>query len=155
MKLIEGVKTRPIKVIPDERGRLAEILRSDSDIFQKFGQVYYTTAHPGVVKAWHYHKIQTDHFFCLKGMARLALYDPRENSPTRGLVNEFRVGEENPLLVVIPNHVYHGFKTISDTESIMINIPTEPYNHDNPDEYRVDPYENDIPYDWAKDDGLV
>jgi dTDP-4-dehydrorhamnose 3,5-epimerase len=153
MILIEGVKTKKIKVNIDERGRLAEILRSDSDIFQKFGQVYYTTAHPGVVKAWHYHKIQTDHFFCLKGMARLALYDPREGSPTRGLVNEFKVGELNPLLIVIPNHVYHGFKTISDVESIMINIPTEPYNHDDPDEYRVDPYNNDIPYDWAKDDG--
>jgi dTDP-4-dehydrorhamnose 3,5-epimerase len=153
MILIEGVKTKKIKVNIDERGRLAEILRSDSDIFQKFGQVYYTTAHPGVVKAWHYHKIQTDHFFCLKGMARLALYDPREGSPTRGLVNEFKVGELNPLLIVIPNHVYHGFKTISDVESIMINIPTESYNHDDPDEYRVDPYNNDIPYDWAKDDG--
>ena len=65
------------------------------------------------------------------------------------------MGDENPLLVVIPNHVYHGFKTISDTEAIMINIPTELYNHDNPDEYRVDPYDNDIPYDWTKDDGFV
>ena len=91
----------------------------------------------------------------MKGMARLALYDPRQGSPTRGLVNEFRVGDENPMLVVIPNHVYHGFKTISDTEAIMINIPTELYNHDNPDEYRVDPYDNDIPYDWTKDDGFV
>jgi dTDP-4-dehydrorhamnose 3,5-epimerase len=150
MKLIDGVITKEIKVNIDERGRLAEILRSDSDIFRKFGQVYYTTAYPGVVKAWHYHKIQTDHFFCLKGTARLALYDPREDSPTRGMINEFHVGEHNPLLVIIPNLVYHGFKTISKDEAIMINIPTEPYDHDNPDEYRLDPYNNDIPYDWAK-----
>ena len=73
MKLIEGVKTKLIKVMADERGRLAEILRSDSEFYQKFGQVYYTTAYPGVVKAWHYHKIQTDHFFCLKGMTKLVL----------------------------------------------------------------------------------
>ena len=150
MRFIEGVVTKQIKVNIDERGRLAEILRSDSEIFRKFGQVYYTTAHPGVVKAWHYHKIQTDHFFCLKGTARLALYDSREDSTTKGLINEFVVGEDSPLLVVIPNLVYHGFKTISKDESIMINIPTEPYDHDNPDEYRLDPYDNDIPYDWKK-----
>ncbi len=152
MKLIDGVRTREIKVNIDDRGRLAEILRSDSDVFRKFGQVYYTTAHPGVVKAWHYHKIQTDYFFCLKGTARLALYDPREDSPTKGLVNEFVVGEQNPMLVVIPNLVYHGFRNISKEESIMINIPTEPYNHDDPDEYRLDPYDNDIPYDWAREE---
>jgi len=153
MKLIEGVKTKLIKVITDERGRLAEILRSDSELFQKFGQVYYTTAYPGVVKAWHYHKIQTDHFFCLKGMTKLVLYDPREDSPTRGLINEFIVGDHNPLLVVIPNLVYHGFKAISKEESIMINIPTELYNYDNPDEYRIDPHSGEIPYDWARKDG--
>lgn len=150
MKLIDGVKTREIKVNIDDRGRLAEILRSDSDIFIKFGQVYYTTAYPGVVKAWHYHKIQTDHFFCLKGTARLALYDARDGSPTKGLVNEFHLGEHNPQLVVIPNLVYHGFKTISQEEAIMINVPTEPYDHENPDEYRLDPFNNDIPYDWSK-----
>lgn len=153
MKLIEGVKTKLVKVIADERGKLAEILRSDSEIYQKFGQVYYTTAYPGVVKAWHYHKIQTDHFFCLKGMTKLVLYDPRDDSPTKGMINEFFVGDHNPLLVVIPKLVYHGFKAISDQESIMINIPTELYNYDNPDEYRVDPHSGEIPYDWSRKDG--
>lgn len=153
MKLIEGVKTKSVKVISDERGRLGEILRSDSELFQKFGQVYYTTAYPGVVKAWHYHKIQTDHFFCLKGMTKLVLYDPRDNSPTKGLINEFFLGDHNPLLVVIPNLVYHGFKAVSEEESIMINIPTELYNYDKPDEYRLDPHSGEIPYDWARKDG--
>ncbi|UCE68120.1 MAG: dTDP-4-dehydrorhamnose 3,5-epimerase family protein [Candidatus Zixiibacteriota bacterium] len=151
--MIEGVKTKLVKVIADERGKLAEILRSDSEIYQKFGQVYYTTAYPGVVKAWHYHKIQTDHFFCLKGMTKLVLYDPRDDSPTKGMINEFFVGDHNPLLVVIPKLVYHGFKAISDQESIMINIPTELYNYDNPDEYRVDPHSGEIPYDWSRKDG--
>ena len=153
MKLIDGVHTRLMKIIADERGRLAEILRSDSDIFKKFGQVYFTTAYPGVIKAWHYHKIQTDYFFCIKGMAKLVLYDSRKDSPTFKMINEFSTGEDNPLLVVIPPHVYHGFKTISSEESIMINIPTEPYNHANPDEYRLDPHTDQIPFDWAgKDD---
>ncbi|OGC91151.1 MAG: dTDP-4-dehydrorhamnose 3,5-epimerase [candidate division Zixibacteria bacterium RBG_16_53_22] len=152
MKLIEGVKTRQLKIIADERGRLAEILRSDWDIFAKVGQVYFTTAYPGVVKGWHYHKIQTDHFFCIKGMTKLVLYDSRQDSPTSGLVNEFFTGEHNPLLVVIPPLVYHGFKAISTEESIMINIPTEPYNYSDPDEYRLEAHTDKIPYNWDRKD---
>jgi len=152
MKLIDGVVTKKLNIITDERGRLAEILRSDEDIFKKFGQVYFTTAYPGVVKAWHYHKIQTDAFCAIKGMAKLALYDSREDSPTYRMVNQFFVGEHNPLLVVIPPLVYHGFKAISPDEVIMINVPTEPYNHKNPDEYRLDANSDEIPYDWSRQD---
>jgi dTDP-4-dehydrorhamnose 3,5-epimerase len=153
MKLIEGVTAKKLNVIPDERGRLTEILRADDPEFKKFGQVYYTTAYPGVVKAWHYHKIQTDCFFCIKGMTKLVIYDSRKDSLTFGLINEFIIGEHNPTLVVIPPMVYHGFKAIGDEESLMINIPTEPYNHATPDEYRLDPYTKEIPYDWARKDG--
>lgn len=80
--MIDGVKVKKLKVIPDERGRLMEILRRDDEIFKKFGQVYATTAYPGVVKAWHYHKKQTDNFTCVSGAIRLALYDARPNSNT-------------------------------------------------------------------------
>ena len=146
--MIEGVKVKKLKVIPDDRGRLMEILRSDDGIFQKFGQVYMTTAFPGVVKAWHYHKKQTDNFTCVRGKMRLGLYDSRKDSPTYGNVEEYIIGLDNPLLVQIPPGVYHGFKGASDDEAVVINTVTEPYDHDVPDEYRVDPYDNDIPYDW-------
>ena len=151
--MIDGVKVKKLRVIPDERGRLMEILRSDDEFFDKFGQVYMTAAYPGVVKAWHYHKVQTDNIAIVKGMMKLVLYDPREGSPTKGEVNEFFVGEHNPLLIQIPKNVHHGFKCISEGEAIAINCPTEPYKYDEPDEYRVDPHDNDIPYDWARKDG--
>src|SRR3989454_2745237 len=66
--MIKDVRTKILKVIPDERGRLMETLRSDDDMFTKFGQAYITTAYPGVVKGWHYHKIQVDNFIGVKGM---------------------------------------------------------------------------------------
>ena len=72
---IEGLQVKNLQVIPDERGWLMEILRSDDDIFKKFVQVYMTTAYPGVVKGWHYHKIQTDNFTCINGMMKVVLYD--------------------------------------------------------------------------------
>lgn len=151
MKLIEGVKTKSLRVIPDERGNLMEILRKDDEIFIKFGQVYMTTVYPGVVKAWHYHKFQHDNFCVLRGMIKLVLYDPREDSPTKGLINEFFIGIHNPVLVHIPPLVYHGFKGISPEEAIVINIPTEPYNRENPDEHRI-PAHGVVPYDWARKD---
>ncbi|MFH1664596.1 MAG: dTDP-4-dehydrorhamnose 3,5-epimerase family protein [Candidatus Omnitrophota bacterium] len=151
--MIEGVRIKKLKIIPDERGRLMEILRCNDDIFEKFGQVYMTTAFSGVVKAWHYHKKQTDNFTCIKGMMRLGLYDAREGSPTRGAVEEYILSPRDPFLVKIPNGVYHGFKCVGQEEAIVINTVTEPYDPDNPDEYRVDPYDNDIEFDWRKNKG--
>ena len=148
--MINGVKVKNLKIIPDERGRLMEILRVDEEMFIKFGQVYMTTAKPNVVKAWHWHKIQTDSFTCISGKMRLALYDAREDSSTKGEINDFEISLDNPMLVQIPPGVYHGFKCTSDQEAIVINTVTEPYNHKTPDENRVDCYENDIDYDWSK-----
>ena len=151
--MIEGVMVKQLKVIPDERGRLMEILRCDEEMFEKFGQVYLTTGYPGVVKAWHYHKGQTDHFCVVKGMMKVVLYDSRDGSPTKGEVNEFFLGEHRPVLLRIPPLVYHGFKTVSTEEALLINIPTEPYRLAKPDEFRVDPHDNDIPYSWERKDG--
>jgi dTDP-4-dehydrorhamnose 3,5-epimerase len=151
--MIEGVQTKKLRPIPDERGRLMEILRCDDDLFQGFGQVYITTAYPGVVKGWHYHKIQTDNFTVIKGMLKLVLYDDREGSPSRGEVNEFFIGEHNTLLVQIPPLVLHGFKCISNDEAIVLNVPTEKYNYTQPDEYRTHPHQNNIPYTWERKDG--
>ena len=146
--VIDGVAVKELLVHPDDRGRLYEILRADDSLFTKFGQVYITTAFPGVVKAWHYHKIQTDYFCCIEGSARLVLYDPRGDSSTRGAVMEFDLRPDNPRLVMIPPHVYHGFQCLSKTEAIMLNIPTESYNAEHPDEYRLDPHDPTVPYVW-------
>ncbi len=151
--MIDGVKVKGLKVVPDERGRLMEILRQDDDLFQKFGQVYMTTTFPGVVKAWHFHKIQTDNVACVQGMIKLALFDSRKDSPTKGKVDEFYLGIHNPLLVQIPAGVYHGWMCVSQEEAIIVNIPTEVYVYKQPDEFRVDPHKNDIPYEWSRKDG--
>ncbi|MCI0531368.1 MAG: dTDP-4-dehydrorhamnose 3,5-epimerase family protein [candidate division Zixibacteria bacterium] len=151
--MIKGVILKKLKLIPDERGRLLEILRSDDKMFKKFGQIYLTTAYPGVVKAWHYHKKQIDNFCVIRGMMKMVLYDDRKNSPTRGKVNEFFLGEHNPGVLQVPNLVWHGFKCISETEAFCLNCPTEVYHYKRPDEYRIDPHKNKIPYDWSRKDG--
>lgn len=152
--LIEGVKTKPIKLNSDERGVLMEVMRPDWDVFHKFGQVYVTSAYPGVVKAWHYHEKQWDHFVCVKGMMKVALYDSRPGSPTSGAINEFVIGDKNPLLVRIPPLVHHGFKCIGTEEALIVNVPTEAYDYQHPDEYRLPPDTKEIPYEWGLAPGL-
>ena len=151
--LIDGVRTKTLRLIPDERGWLMEILRSDDpDYFQKFGQVYVSATYPGVVKAWHYHKHQIDNFSCVSGMVKLVLVDTREGAPTKGAINEFFLGTQNPTLVQVPNLVYHGWKCISTEVSTVVNVPTELYRYDDPDEYRLEAH-GTLPYDWARKDG--
>ena len=153
MLMIEGVMVKKLRVIPDERGRLMEILRADDEMFRGFGQVYLTTAYPGVVKGWHYHKKQFDNMTVIRGMMKIVLYDNRKDSATFGEINEFFAGEHNPILIHIPPLVCHGFKCISTEEALVINAPTEVYQYDKPDEFRYPPHNSDIPYDWDRRDG--
>lgn len=146
--MIEGVVIKQLKVIPDERGHLMEMMRSDDDVFDVFGQAYVTTTYPGVVKAWHLHRLQDDNVVCVRGMIKLALYDGREGSKTSGEVAEIFLGEHRPVLVHIPKEVYHGWKCVSEDEAYIVNMPTVLYNYEDPDEHRL-PWDTDeIPYDW-------
>lgn len=151
--MIDGVIFEKLKKITDERGWLMEIMRCDSKFFQKFGQAYATAANPNVVKAWHMHRKQTDNLACIKGTAKIVLFDDRDNSPTKGEINEFDVGENIPAIVKIPPEVWHGFKAL-DEIAIVINVPTELYDYTNPDENRLPPDTEKIPYDWKLDPRL-
>lgn len=151
--MIDGAVVKQLKVIADERGYLMEMLRNDDPVFERFGQSYITACYPGVVKGWHYHKKQTDHFVCVSGMAKVVLYDSRESSPTHGQVQEFFMGEKNPILLKIPPYVMHGFKAIGTETALIINVPTEPYNYNEPDEFRVSWDTPEIPYDWSLKNG--
>jgi dTDP-4-dehydrorhamnose 3,5-epimerase len=151
--MIDGVKIKKLKVIPDERGRLMEMFRADDEFFEKFGQVYVTTTYPGVVKAWHKHEKQADNMACVAGMVKLVLYDARQGSPTRGKIDQLCMGVHNPILIHIPAGIYHGWMCLSDGESIVVNAPTEMYDYKNPDEQRLDPHGGEIPFDWKRKDG--
>jgi len=141
--------------MPDERGFLMEMLRSDDEIFEKFGQVYLTGVKRGVAKGWHYHQKQTDHFVCVAGKALVVLYDPRPDSPTKGEVLEFILSEPETngehILLKIPVGVYHGFTAIDCEQAKIINLPTEKYDYKKPDEYRVAWNSAEVPYQWPKE----
>jgi dTDP-4-dehydrorhamnose 3,5-epimerase len=146
--MIQGVESKQLAKRADERGFLMELLRSDDSIFTKFGQCYVSMNYPGVVRAWHWHEKQDDFFVVVKGMIKVGLCDMREGSPTRGQVNEFYLGENNNILLKIPVGVAHGYKTIGVEPSLLINFPSEVYNREEPDEYRLPWNTDQIPFNW-------
>ena len=146
---IDGGVVKPLRRIVDDRGWLMEIFRSDWPEFQKFGQTYMTTCRPGIAKAWHYHKLQWDHFVPIRGNALIGLYDPRDGSPSKGVLQEIEVIEgEQPKFIKIPPMVYHGFTPLDDKDIWVVNTPTELYNYKQPDEYRLEWDDPSIGYNW-------
>ena len=144
--VIQGVTTRRLSLIPDERGFLMEALRSDWSEFIKFGQAYITACYPAMIKAWHYHKKQWDNFVCVQGMIKLVLYDDRNKSVTKGRLIELFIGDHNYCLVKIPAGVWNGFKCVSRKQALVANCATIPHR---PGEIaRMDPFTKKIPYNW-------
>jgi dTDP-4-dehydrorhamnose 3,5-epimerase len=138
--LIDGVMVKEISVYVDDRGIVAEIVRADDPIYAgRFGQVYYATCNPGVVKAWHYHKIHTDVLYCIYGSAKLCLFDNREGSPTRGQTNIFILNEFNQEAVRIPPGVLHGQICLGSVPCIVLNVQSHLY--DPADEFKIDPFD--------------
>ncbi|MEM7815225.1 MAG: dTDP-4-dehydrorhamnose 3,5-epimerase family protein [Candidatus Aenigmatarchaeota archaeon] len=145
--MIEGVQIIPLKQIPDERGKVMHMLRCDDPHFEKFGEIYFSVVYPGVVKGWHLHRKMTLNYAVVSGNIKLVLYDNRENSKTKGEIMELFIGEDNYCLVRIPPLVWNGFKGIGIKPAIVANCATIP--HDPNEIVRMDPFKNDIPYDWS------
>ena len=144
--MIEGVLIKPLRQIPDERGKIMHMLRADDPHFEKFGEIYFSVVYPDVIKGWHLHTKMTLNYAVVSGMIKLVLYDAREESPTKGELQELYIGEDNYALVRIPSGIYNGFKGIGVEPAIVANCSDIPHN---PKEIqRVDPFSKDIPYDW-------
>ena len=147
--MIEGVRIKRLTRHLDDRGYLVEILRDDDAEFIRFGQVYVSTCHPGVVKAWHAHRLQTDHLFVARGIAKVGLYDDREQSSTRGETQGVILSELEPMLLQVPPLVWHGYTALANDIAYLINIPTHHYNREEPDELRRDPADPAINFHWS------
>jgi dTDP-4-dehydrorhamnose 3,5-epimerase len=144
--MIQGVLVHPLRQIPDERGKIMHMLKSSDPHFEKFGEIYFSTVYPGVVKGWHIHSEMTLNYAVVFGMIKLVLYDERNDSPTRGELMELFIGDGNYSLVKVPPGVWNGFKGAGVTPSIVANCATIP--HDPNEINRLDPYNNHIPYQW-------
>lgn len=144
--MIEGVIITPLKQIIDERGKIMHMLRCDSPVFSSFGEIYFSCVYPGVIKGWHIHRQMILNYAVPYGHIKLVLYDDRENSPTRGEIQEIFMGPDNYCLVSIPPLVWNGFKGIGTEMAIVANCASIP--HDPEEIERMDPFDAKIPYEW-------
>lgn len=143
---IDGVQVVPLRRIPDERGTIFHMLRRTEPHFIEFGEIYFTSIYRDVIKGWHRHAEMTLNYACISGRVKLVLYDDRAGSPTRGVLMERFLGPDDYSLVVIPPMVWNGMKGMSDV-SLVANCATHP--HDPSRTERLDPFGEQIPYDWS------
>lgn len=145
--MIDGVIIKPLKKISDERGSIYHMLKRDDPEFKEFGEIYFSLAYPGVIKGWHLHKKMTLNYAVIQGMIKLVLFDNREQSKTKGKLQEIFTGEDNYSLIIIPPGIWNGFKCIGTKTAIVANCATLP--HDKNEIIYMDPIKNDlIKYDW-------
>lgn len=145
--MIDGVKIRPLRQIADERGKVMHMLRNHDPEFQSFGEIYFSTVHPGAIKAWHLHRDMDLNYAVPIGKIKLVLYDARRDSPTVGELQEIFLGPDGYSLVHIPKLIWNGFKGVGDETSLIANCATIP--HDPGEIERLAYDDPTIPYDWA------
>ena len=144
--MIDGVIIQELKQIVDKRGKVMHMLRCDSPLFEKFGEIYFSVVNPGVVKAWKRHKKMTQNFAVPIGMIKLVIYDNRDGTISYERTEVLEIGEDNYCLVKIPPLVWYGFQCISFTQALIANCSDIPHD---PDEVeQLDPLNSFIPFKW-------
>lgn len=146
--MIEGVKVKEITKYCDDRGFFAELIRSDERLVDKIAQASMSMSYPGVIKAFHLHEHQDDVWFFPSGQAQVVLHDLRTNSMTKGETNVFYMGEDNPIVLVIPKGVAHGYRVLGTKPATILYFTTNEYDRNNPDEQRVAWDDPMIGFDW-------
>ncbi len=144
--MIHDVKITPLKIISDNRGKVMHMLRTDSQVFEKFGEIYFSTIYHQSIKGWHLHKESVLNYVCIKGKVKLVLFDNRKESSTKGVYQELILSPEDYFLVTIPPNIWNGFKGLDEAESIIANCLTLP--HDEKEIVRKDPFDKSFSYKW-------
>jgi dTDP-4-dehydrorhamnose 3,5-epimerase len=145
--MINGVEIIPLKTIMDERGMVRHMMRWTDPHFKQFGEIYFSVVFPKAIKAWHVHRKIELNYAVISGNIKLVLYDARDDSSTRGDIQEIFMGEDNYILVIIPKDVVNGLTPIGGMKAIIANcasIPHDPYEIE-----RYDPFNPSIDYNWS------
>lgn len=147
--MIDGVQTKILIRLPDERGYFEELIRVSDPIFSEgFGQLSRSSMVTGVVKAWHVHKTQIDWWYIVKGTIKVALYDNRPASPTHKELNEYLLGDGGQdIILKIPAGVAHGLKVVVGPAE-LVYVTSGIYSKD--EEGRIPHDDRHIGYDWVQ-----
>ena len=149
MPAIQDVVIKKLITHSDDRGYFREVVREDEPLLRHFGQSSITKTYPGVIKAFHWHHNQDDVWYVVDGMARVVLYDRRPGSPTAGLTQVIYAGEDNPVVILIPCGIAHGYQVLGNKPVVLFYHVTQAYNPADPDEQRIPFDDPTIGFDWS------
>jgi dTDP-4-dehydrorhamnose 3,5-epimerase len=144
--VIEGVRVTQLAQFHDERGKVMQMVRADSEFFEGFGEIYFSTIYPGAVKAWHRHRAMTLNYAVVLGQIKFVLFDDRPDSRTKGELQELYISPENYYLVTVPPMIWNGFKAVGNKEAMVANCASIPHQTEEIERLPVDAVE--IPYAW-------
>ncbi len=147
--MIDGVGLKSLETHRDERGFFREIIRVKDDFFEEgFGQGSHSLMYPGVIKAWHIHKQQTDWWYVGTGVLKIVLYDKRPESSTYRQIMEIMLGDYHDARVLkIPPGVAHGCKCMSGPANLFYITS---HTYDPEDEGRIPHDDPEFGYDWLQ-----
>ena len=143
---IQGVEIIKKNQIVDDRGIILHMLRVDDKNYKKFGEIYFSTINPNKIKAWHFHKLMTLNYAAVHGSIKLVLYDDRDESKTKGTIQEIILSNENHYLVSIPPKIWNGFCSSNNKHAILANCSDIP--HDKEEIIRLPFDDPKFPYKW-------
>lgn len=149
MPAIHDVVVKKLTTHSDDRGYFREVVREDDHLLKRFGQSAITKSYPGVIKAFHWHQDQDDVWYFVSGMARIVLYDRRPDSPTKGVTQVIYAGEDNPVAVLIPTGLAHGYQVLGNQPAVLFYHVTKAYDPKAPDEQRIAFDDPEIGFDWS------
>lgn len=149
LNMIAGVQILECKRNADDRGFLSEVARASKLPNFQWAQTNFTVAHPGVIKAFHWHKLQADLWYCVSGNIQTVLYDRRPDSPTKGETQVIIQGEQSSVAVLIPVGVAHGYRVLGNQPAGLIYHVSKEYDPKNPDEERIPHDDPEIGFDWS------
>ncbi len=144
---IEGVIVERAVEHIDHRGRVFEFFNGDSGVFEGpivFGHCF--TILPKTLKGWGAHLNKDDRYCLIAGEVLTVLFDSRKSSPTFGFIQEVWLSPEKDRKLRIPAGVWHLSINQTDSEVFLIDLPTQPYNHDEPDKIWLPWNTEKIPY---------
>lgn len=151
--MIQGVLFKELVTHPDERGFFREMLRHSDALFSfGCGQISHSLVYQGVIKAWHYHKHQTQLNYVVNGLIKVVLYDNRAESPSFRERIEFLAGDNQiSRIYCFPPGVVHGYKCLNGPMNI-IYVTSGVY--DLSDEGRIPFDDKEIGYNWFDTSGI-
>lgn len=146
--MLNGVVVSPLKFIKNEKGSIMHMLKVSDRVFEKFGEIYFSTINSGIVKGWHKHSKATMNYAVPHGCIKFALYDERPHSSSYGKIQECTIGvENNYALLTVPPGIRYSWRSETSYPSLLVNCSS--MEHDPHEADTVEVNSSAVPYIWS------